>query len=136
MCIATYPTPSSAATDPSDAETSLIIVAPASTAALRHRFVSGVDRHPAERADRPDDREDPLEFFVDPDRCGTRAGRLSADVDDVGTVVDHRMGVGDRRFEVANRPPSEKESGVTLRMPMTRGRIGFTLGEAGQRRVG
>ena len=48
------------------------------------------------------------------------AGQFCADVDDVGAVGDHLAGMRDAAIRGSiNLPPSENESGVTLRMPIT-----------------
>ena len=63
------------------------------------------------------------DFLCRRDEGGVRARALAADVENIRAGVQHgaaRRDGGCRR--VAWRPPSEKESGVTLRMPMTRGR--------------
>ena len=57
-------------------------------------------------------------------RRGARAGRLAADVEDVGALAPAAArNARARAGASACRPPSEKESGVTLTMPITRGRL-------------
>ncbi len=68
---------------------------------------------------------DALQLFLRRDGpcAAIGAGRFRADVEDVGALVDHAAGMGDRDLQDSwNSPPSENESGVTLRMPITTGR--------------
>ena len=58
------------------------------------------------------------------DRLGAAIGprRFRADVEDVGALVGHLAAWAMAMVGSTKWPPSEKESGVTLRMPMTSGR--------------
>ena len=69
------------------------------------------------------DGHHPPQLLLDRHRRGTRTGRFPADVDDVGTLLRQPQPVRDRPLSDRHAaPPSLKLSGVTLRMPMSRGR--------------
>ena len=82
--------------------------------------VAGVDRDPDVVGQRRDHRQHPALLLGRVDRLGARPGRLAADVDDVGPSAATGPGRGRWRVAGSNqRPPSEKESGVTFTTPMT-----------------
>ena len=97
MCMATQPTPSSAATAPCERRrTSLTSVAPAAMAASGDRRLAGVDRDPdAVGGQRLDHRDDPAQLLGLVDRRGAGPGGLAADVDHVGALGDQAPAVGD-----------------------------------------
>jgi hypothetical protein len=66
------------------------------------------------------DRHDPVQLDVDGYR-GAGPRRFAADIDDVGAVRRHPSRLLSARSRSTNIPPSENESGVTFRMPITRG---------------
>ena len=51
---------------------------------------------------------------------GAGTGGFAADIENVGAFVEQRDGMGDGGLGIEKRPPSEKESGVTLSTPMMR----------------
>jgi hypothetical protein len=103
---------------------SLIMSAPAMIGFAHHFRLAGVDRQRmAELAQRVDDRHHARQLFLHRHAGRAGTGRFAADVDDVDAVLDHLLGpLQTRTRATGKRPPSEKESGVTLRMPMTSGR--------------
>src|ERR1035441_4078540 len=95
-CMATQPTPHSAATGHSEAETSLTSVAPAATEAWAPAaLVVAIDPPPRRGRPRLHDRDDPSQLFVGGDGLGTGSGRFAAHVDDIGPLGDHLMPYGD-----------------------------------------
>ena len=100
MCMATQPAPVSAATPQSEAEMSLISVAPAATRGAGDVGLDGVDRDAdAGGGQGLDDRDDPGQLLVGGDRARARAGGLAADVDHVGALGGHGEAVGDGVLE-------------------------------------
>ena len=71
------------------------------------------------RARRGHHGEHALALVLGRDGGGAGARRLAADVEEIGAGVDQGQRDVDGVRRVAKRPPSAKESGVTLRMPMT-----------------
>ena len=89
------------------------------------------DRHTRLGREAGHDRHDPAELLGLVHRLGPRPGRLPADVEQVGTRRRPGAARGrPRRPGSRNRPPSEKESGVTLTMPITAGRSPHTDDQA------
>ena len=89
---------------------------------LGRRGVAGVDRDPHVRGQRRDDGQHPALLLVRVHRGRRRAGRLAADVDHRRHLRPRARGRGRRpRPGRTYRPPSEKESGVTLTTPITAG---------------
>ena len=90
------------------------------------------DRHVRQRvAERGDDRHDAAHLLARVDGVVTRPRRLAADVEDVGAGRGHRSCPLDRAARPgpslappgrpsASSPSPENESGVTLRMPITK----------------
>ena len=75
---------------------------------------------------RVDDRDDARDLLLGRERPGLAVGRrprrLAADVHDRRALLEHRERARDGRAPRSKwRPPSEKESGVTLTTPMTTG---------------
>ena len=70
------------------------------------------------RRNASNDRYHAIEFFTETG-SGAGACRLTANVDDGRAFFDHAERVPQR--DRAKRPPSEKESGVTLSTPITTG---------------
>ena len=106
-------------------QTSLTIVAPCIERPGGDFRLDGVDRHrKAELDGRRQHVFEPRLFLGRRHRLHAAIGprRFRADVEDVGALRRHFLGMGDGSAGSRNRPPSEKESGVTLRMPMTSGR--------------
>ena len=106
------------------ARTSLIMLAPACSGGDDDLGLAGVDgdRYVGVRGQRFDDRRDTPDFFVAAHRRRAGPSRFAADIDDARALLDHRHArVRSRRSKFVNLPPSENESGVTLRMPMTMG---------------
>ena len=128
MCMRQMPAPlaAAAASAPgsASARTSLMMSAPAATAA---RITSGLlvsteMNTGGLAAQRFDDRDDALEFFVERGRRGAGTRGFAAHVDDGGALADHAPRLRQRRASSSlKRPPSEKESGVTLSTPITTG---------------
>ena len=105
--------------------TSLTIRAPACDRGARDRRLVGVDRD--ERAELAgealDQRHDPRDLLLRLDRRRARRGRLAADVEDVRPVGQQLLA----RARPARRapgaaPPSLKESGDALTIPISNGR--------------
>ena len=67
----------------------------------------------------PDDGDDAPQLLRLVDPGGAGPGGLAADVDQVGALGDQVEAVLDGGLVSNHRPPSEKESGVTLTTPMT-----------------
>ena len=88
----------------------------------RHRRLAGVngDRR-IEVGQRLEHRNHPPELFGLRNRKVAGPCRFAADVDDRRALCDHRSGARDRGGRLEMAPPSENESGVTLRMPMSWG---------------
>ena len=129
QCIATYVAPASATTanisgSASPPDTSLTMVAPASTAAAGHLGAHRVDRH--DRAvGRPAARS-PGPPATAPPRPGA-AWRRVASTRRRCRGCPRRPRAGARPCAIAasgsaQRPPSENESGVTFTTPISRGR--------------
>ena len=94
-------------------------------AARRLRLI-GVDRDrdAALRDERVEQRREPRPLLVRRERRVARPRRFGADVDDVGAVGGELSAPGPAPPAGAKkRPPSEKELGVTLTMPMMTGRV-------------
>ena len=101
--------------------------APAASAQAATCGLHGVDRdRHAEPGHRGQHRLEPPHFLARRDRRrgAVGPGGFRADVDDVRALRDHAAGVLDGGAGSRKRPPSENESGVTLRMPITSGRPG------------
>ena len=103
-CMATHPTRCRAATGHREADTSLIMEAPALHGGLGHDVLGGVDRHPDLAGQRLDHRDHPPELLGGGDRLGAGPGRLTADIDDVGPFLDHLMCSHDRPFRFEPPP--------------------------------
>jgi hypothetical protein len=58
------------------------------------------------------------------DWLGAGPGALCADIDEIGSLLFIRSAASNAWTTEVNWPPSEKESGVTLRIPMIQGRTG------------
>ena len=82
--------------------------------------------------DRGDHRDHASDFLVRGDGLVPRTRGLSADVEDVGALLDHAPGLDDgglttaastesppRPATVPSRPSPENESGVTFTIPIT-----------------
>src|SRR5690606_18791536 len=127
MCMATNPTPPSAATSASDAETSLTRRAPASTAAratsaLRVSIDTGMPSAASARTTGMTRRSSSSTG------TGSARGRVDSpptstqSAPSATTRCPWAMAASWSRY----RPPSENESGVTLTTPMIRGRLTCT----------
>ena len=91
---------------------------------FRHRSLAGVDRHrrPASRRDRGDRRNHASYLFLGAHRGGTGAGRLTANIDQVGTLPAHAQR-GLRHFGGIQAPACrDRRNRVVLIMPMTSAR--------------
>ena len=130
MCMSTMPAPRSATSSnipgSEPAVTSLTRSAPASRAAAATSvFEVSTDSTVSGEALRSSAMtgHDAPPFLGRVDRRGTRTGGFAADIDDRGAVFEQFPARAERRRRAAKwRPPSEKESGVQLRMPITAGR--------------
>ena len=100
--------------------TSLTMWAPASRAAWPRELSRCRSRElpPAPLGQVADDWENAVQFLGGWYLPGAGPGGLSSHVDDGGTFAQHSFCMQDGRIDVKKAPPSEKESGVTLRMPM------------------
>ena len=85
------------------------------------------DRDPAP-AELGDHGQDPAALLVGGHAAGARPRRLAPDVDVVRAGGRHVSPWATAASTVSWRPPSENESGVTLRMPMTTQRPGRAIG--------
>ena len=105
LCMAAQATPSSAASWPCAAPTSLRSVAPAATAAAGDDGLAGVDRDPgASGGERLDDGEDAPQLLLLRDGRGARASGLTAHVEPVRPVGQEGPAVGDGRGVVVELP--------------------------------
>ena len=88
------------------------------------RGPGGVDRqgHVEAGVERLDGRDHPVELLL-LGHVGTGAGLDPADVEDVGPFGDQLLGPAEEGVEVPVAPLSKNESGVRLRMPITRARV-------------
>ena len=78
----------------------------------------GVDRDQrAVLGQRLDHRQHPPLLLGRRDRDRGRFGRFAADIDDRSALVQHAARLRERLLDARKWPPSEKLSGVTLRMP-------------------
>ena len=128
MCMSTTTAPwrATSGSISGEAVTSLTMLAPASSAAAATSGlqVSTESRRPGCRARSAfDDRDERAALLPRVHRRRAGSGRLAADVDDVGSLGEQSLGVRDGVTGSRKRPPSEKESGVTLRMAITAGRL-------------
>ena len=100
MCIATHPTPR----DRGDVvERRGHVVhqgGPGLDRGFGHGGVAGVDRYPDVRGEGLDHRQHPAQLLGHVDGVGAGAGRLTADVDDVGTLGHQVEPVGHRRLGI------------------------------------
>ena len=99
---------------------------------LRDRaFMVSIDTAPRARH-RGQHRLEPPRFLASarPAPRRHRDGWTPPDIDDVGALRHHAPGLGDGGLRVEKRPPSENESGVTLRIPITTGRRRRAAGRA------
>ena len=128
MCISTTKAPDAAATSRLRGSwvrplTSLMIAAPAATAAaITAALRVSMETVTPCRANASTTGS--TRRSSSPSGTSTAPGRveLAADVDDVRTLLRQPQPVLDRALRVGMRPPSLKLSGVTLRMPISRGR--------------
>ena len=100
MCMATHPTPRSAATGHRRGADVVDEVGSGGDRGPCRPGVPGVDGDadaapPAPLGDGLDDGNDPALLLGLGDRIGTGPGRLTAHVDDRGALVDHLVGAGD-----------------------------------------
>ena len=124
MCIATQPTPRSAATGQSSAATSLINVAPAATAARATdswRVSIESRTSPASAATTGTTRSSSTSGAT-----GTAPGRVDSPPTSITSAPSAIMARARTSAASSARylPPSEKESGVTFSTPITRGITG------------
>ncbi len=133
QCISTQGQPASRTTramsgSASPPETSLTIVGAGGEGGLGDRGAGGVDAHRhAGGGEVADDRQHPGDLGGGVDPLGAGPGRLAADVDQVRAVgVQPRCRARPPASRSVYRPPSEKESGVTLRTPITTGKSART----------
>ena len=128
ICIRHTGTPSRAASSTApgacSALTSLISPAPAATAAcMTSGLRVSIDTGTAStRSQGLDHRDHPSQLFIDGNRCRTGAGGLTTDIDNGRPSSTMRSAWSTACSGAKKSPPSEKESGVILRMPMTCGR--------------
>ena len=106
-------------------ETSLIIAAPSASArratkALAVSTETGKARRASSGASTASSR---AHSSSSPTGTKTGPGRFRADVDDVRPGGGHGLGMASAASAATKRPPSEKESGVTFKTPMTRGAV-------------
>ena len=120
------PLSAAAASAPSSAKRAYVVddVCAGGDRGAHHLGLAGVHRneHGGLAPQTFNDRDDALELHVE--FCGLRAGSrgLATDVDDARAFGDHAPRMRQRRRKIREwRPPSEKESGVTLSTPMTTG---------------
>ena len=103
--MAAQATPSSAASSPCAAPTSLRSVAPAATAARATTGLAGVDRDPgAAGGERLDDGDDAPQLLVLRDGRGAGASGLTAHIEPVRPVGEQGPAVGDGRGVVVELP--------------------------------
>ena len=134
MCISTSGAPRTATMSPRAGSycsplMSLTMLAPSSSPNRATSRLGGVDgERDAQAVQLAHHRQQPQPLLAAGQRRGARAGRLGADVEEVGAGRLHRQGEVERAAGIERTPPSENESGVTLSTPMTSVRAPSTSG--------